>query len=465
MSADHKSILRSGGAKTVEDFDLPKWDRQGNLVAKPVKKKPTIATKIEDIKEEVVKVPTAKEIEAIREEAYNEGFEQGYQNGLGQGQREGLVKGQKEGLEKGQEEGLLKGVETGRAQALTEERTKTDEKLAVLTEVSTALKSQIESERDELEKALTALAIRIARQTLQDELRLKPSHISNVVHAAIQCLPNPDEKLTLLLNPEEVDFVETFADSHWQLQADDSVTVGGCKIKSAYSYVDYTLEHRFENAVSHLLSTIPDVNSEKVKQPLSEEFLTHTQDEHLKSSVDLEKDEEALNVDINDANPNIESTKREPEILKVQEPNVEADVKIEQNSEPDFQKPKELNERHQQDQPSQQVESLATVESLEAEENPDDYQTDLSEKNSEIKHQVRAGEVELNRLNSSDVSTESVSMTKEDSDVLHTDNHTDIHATSESQNKNPELHPPLSETQADTLNSEDENRHEQNPPE
>lgn len=277
MSATEKrSVLRNDGSRSVESLDLPKWDRDGNLIRKP-KPKPK-PTQVEDVKQETVKVPTVKDVEAIREAAYNEGFEQGYENGLNQGKREGNEQGLAEGKEAGHKEGLIAGEETGRAQALAEEQKKTDEKLAVFESLSDALKNQVALEQSELEQALLTLAVRLARQVVQDELRLKPSHIEAVVHAAVQCLPNPDDKLTVLINPEELEFVSSFADSHWTLQADDSISVGGCKIKSGYSYVDYTLEHRFENAVSHMVANLSEQAKEKAQEPLSEEFLMRPAD-------------------------------------------------------------------------------------------------------------------------------------------------------------------------------------------
>ncbi|WP_196158021.1 flagellar assembly protein FliH [Reinekea sp. G2M2-21] len=275
MSSSNKSILRHNKVPNVENLELPSWDRHGNLITKKKKPQP-LPTKVEDVVETKVSLPTLKEVEAIREDAYNEGFEQGYETGMTQGQRDGLTAGKKEGYDAGYQEGLTAGTTAGREQALAEERVKTDDKLTVLESVSAELKNQIATEQHELEQALLSLSVRIARQVIQDELRLKPNHISVIVHAAVQSLPNPDEKLTVLLNPDEVDFVKTFADSHWTLVADDSITTGGCKVKSGFSYVDYSLEHRFDNAVNHLISHLEHVDEQKVKSPISSDYLMRT---------------------------------------------------------------------------------------------------------------------------------------------------------------------------------------------
>jgi flagellar assembly protein FliH len=281
MSSDNKSILRSDKTKDAENLDLPRWDRLGNLVSKPAKKKLAAKvkpTKVEDVPEESVKVPTVKDIEAIREEAYNEGFEQGYQNGLKQGQHEGLELGKAEGKEQGHEEGLTLGAEQGLEKALAEEREKTTAQLAVFVELNTALKNQISIEQDEIKEALLSISMRIARQTLQDELRLKPSHISCVVLAAIKSLANADEKLTVRLIPQDLDFVATFAVYHWTLVGDETIEMGGCTIKSGFSYVDFTLEHRFDAAVSHLVSQLNGTVDTKRVEPFSEDYLMGSED-------------------------------------------------------------------------------------------------------------------------------------------------------------------------------------------
>ncbi len=296
MSSSNKSILRNNKVPDVENLQLPTWDKHGNEIHKAVtpQAKPT---QVEDVSEESLKVPTLKEVESIREEAYNEGFEQGFQNGLGQGHREGVVEGKKEGYEVGYQEGLTAGMTTGHEQTVAEERVKTDDKLTVLASVANELKNQLGQEQSELEKALLVLSIKIARQVLQDELHLDPNHIAVVVHAAVQSLPNPDEKLTVLLNSSDLEFVSSFADSHWTLEADESISAGGCKIKSKYSYVDYTLEHRFDNAVSQLVAQLEDSDINNIKQPITDEYLLPLKQADIQERASTNEESTDANLD------------------------------------------------------------------------------------------------------------------------------------------------------------------------
>ena len=281
MSSDNKPVLRAKDAVTAASMPLVKWDKNGSVVTKAkvpkASNKESLVQTVAEVEQETIKAPTVKELESIREDAYNEGFEQGFENGMAQGQRAGHSEGHASGFSAGKQEGLdlglKQGIAAGTAEGKLAEETKGTEKLAVFDALSGALKAQIPQEQAELEQAVLALSIRIARQIVQDELRAEPSHIAAVVGAAVQSLPNPDDKLTLYVSPDEFDYVTSFADKHWQLEADADISVGGCKIKSQYSYVDYTLEHRFDTAVSHLMTQLSDTNAKAAESPLSDETL------------------------------------------------------------------------------------------------------------------------------------------------------------------------------------------------
>ena len=300
MSVKKNGVFRhsSSSAKTVEEYSLPQWSRNGELI-KPAPRKAAVK-KVEEVVDDEIKAPTVAELKAIREAAYNEGFEQGYANGLSQGEREGNRAGHAAGLEQGKAEGLSQGQSEGRAQALREDQQKTAEKLAVFDAAVQQLQQQLLLEQTELEGALLGLALRLSAQVVQDEMALTAGHIQPLVHAAVQSLPNPDDKLTLILNPQDVAMVESIADSHWTLTADASIARGGCKIKSGFSYVDYTLEHRFGSAVSSLLNQWQSHTGKQqttVTKPLSDAPLLN-EDSHR-----LEKHEPAAVPDADSETP------------------------------------------------------------------------------------------------------------------------------------------------------------------
>jgi len=275
MSSDSKPILRRKDVISAANLPLVKWDKNGLVVdgAPKAKASAEVVESVDEVAHEAIKAPTVKELESIREDAYNEGFEQGFESGMTQGHSAGQTEGHAEGLIAGQEKGTEQGLAAGTAKGELAEAKKNKEKLAVFEALTAAFKAQMPHEQAELEQALLSLSIRIARQIIRDELRAEPSHIAAVVHAAVQSLPNPDEKLTLSVNPSELEFVTSFAEKHWQLEGDVKVSVGGCKIKTQYSYVDYTLEHRFDAAVRHLMTKLGEDSAKASQSPLSEQPL------------------------------------------------------------------------------------------------------------------------------------------------------------------------------------------------
>lgn len=276
MNPKKPEVMRN--ATDVAEYELPEWDKQGNRLSpkKPIVTKPQAEPEpaSEELTEADISAPTVKELAEIREQAYNEGFEQGYEEGLKQGKVAGAI----EGKQQGHTEGLLKGAEQGAAQAeqkadLAYEKQR-QETFAVFVEAVAELKIYRQNDQKELETALATLAIRLAKQVIQDELVLQPKHIIPVVHATVESLPNPDDSLTISLHPLDLAIIAEVADSHWQLQPNESITRGGCTLKSGFSYVDYTLEHRFETAIRSLLHHIetPKETAQWLK-PLSNEPL------------------------------------------------------------------------------------------------------------------------------------------------------------------------------------------------
>lgn len=235
----------------VEAYRLPRWDADGNLIddrPKPVQ------TVTEDVEEDVVKPPTAEEIQQIHDSAYDEGFESGYQQGMRQGQQDGHKAGHQQGYDEGSQVGREAGEQAGFEAALKTEEKRIRESLAPLEDVLKQLQQVLPAQEAALREGLVALAVRLARNLFDAELALKPEHIQTLVHNAVQALPNADERLVIELHPDDLALVERIADSHWQLQTSDDLSRGGCRVRSRFSYVDYSLEHRFRQQLSNLLA-------------------------------------------------------------------------------------------------------------------------------------------------------------------------------------------------------------------
>ena len=211
--------------------------------------------------------PSVQEIQAIRDEAYNEGFQSGYSDGLAQGKQEGKQQGLELGTQEGKEQGVQQGRKEGEEQAKQQAAERYQQELAKATQAwqtaITALQSTIESRDSELQPALVQMVVQICRGVFIKEMQLSPDHIQAIVQTALAAFPQ-------MLNA----FNFLNADDHAELEAltnyqpeqdiqcvvDDSLASGGCIVKSQYSYVDYTMTHRFTQQLQSVIEALPELD-------------------------------------------------------------------------------------------------------------------------------------------------------------------------------------------------------------
>lgn len=206
---------------------------------------------------ETIAPPTMAEIEDIRaqaeEEGFNEGKTQGYAEGLEQGRLEGLEQGHTEGLAQGHEQGL----EAGLAEAKT------------LIQRFEGLLSQFEKPLQlldgDIEHSLMTLTMALAKSVIGHELKTHPEQILSALRLGVESLPIKEQSVSIRMHPDDVALVEQLYTStqlnrnQWQLEADPSLNSGDCIISSQRSLVDLTLSSRIDavfeslrNQQSHL---------------------------------------------------------------------------------------------------------------------------------------------------------------------------------------------------------------------
>ncbi|MEJ2618893.1 MAG: flagellar assembly protein FliH [Candidatus Thiodiazotropha sp.] len=175
--------------------------------------------------------PTAEELEAIQQQAYEEGFEKGKQEGFEFGHKEGLSQAQRE---------------------LTQYTSQFDRLLESFEHPLRNLDNQVEKE-------LLALVIAIVKQLVRREVKSDPNLIVGVVREALSVLPVSSRNVRLLLHPEDAELIrEVYAlgDSEvgWQLIEDPVINRGGCKVVTDTSQVDATLDSRLASLIAPLLA-------------------------------------------------------------------------------------------------------------------------------------------------------------------------------------------------------------------
>lgn len=172
---------------------------------------------------ETVRLPTAEEVAAIEQAAYQEGFERG----------------------------LREGREAARKEL--------QERVSHLDHIMAGLTHPLSQVNDEVEDELVALAIAMARQLIRRELQSDPKQIVAVVREALKALPSDARRVQLFLHPEDACLVHelmavTEGDGPlWKVVDDGGLTRGGCRVQSEYSRIDATVEKRLNNVISQLL--------------------------------------------------------------------------------------------------------------------------------------------------------------------------------------------------------------------
>jgi len=164
-----------------------------------------------------VPLPTAEELQQIQTQAHQEGFAAGH----------------------------LEGRAKGAADA---ERMK---------QVLAGLEAALQQFDQQVAQDVLALSLDIGKQMLRQALKVKPGLVLAVVREAMNSLPQASHHPHLILNPEDARVVRSFmeadlAHSAWKIQEDSRIERGGCRIESANSEIDATMEARWKRVVAAL---------------------------------------------------------------------------------------------------------------------------------------------------------------------------------------------------------------------
>lgn len=162
-----------------------------------------------------VPLPTAEEVENIHRQAYQEGYAAGYQEG----------------------------------------RAKVNDELARLTRLLSSLDGALANFDEGLTQNLLNLGLDIAKQMLREALKIRPELVVPLIREAVNSLPPAGQHPHLRLNPEDATLVRNLlADElnhfHWKIVEDGRIERGGCRVETANSEIDATLEGRWRRILS-----------------------------------------------------------------------------------------------------------------------------------------------------------------------------------------------------------------------
>lgn len=172
------------------------------------------------------KAATAKELESIQKQAYDEAY----------------AEGQKKGYQQ-------------KIHELENQITSLRSIVGMLSEPLKELDEDIVSE-------LAQLSMIVAKQVVRRELHTDEGEIVGIVREAMSALPSSTRKITLNIHPDDSELIrnafslsddDNSEELRWNLLEDPMVSRGGCKISTENSRIDATVEARLNRVINTLL--------------------------------------------------------------------------------------------------------------------------------------------------------------------------------------------------------------------
>ena len=195
--------------------------------------------------------PTAEEIEAIRQAAYDEGFAEGKQTGYDEGKAEGLEAGKTEGLAQGHDEGLKRGLEEGQAQI--------NQQSELWQSLADKLHEPLLQIDAQVRKEIVKLAVALARSVIRTEVTLSEQVILQALSEGLKALPVEETQFKIHMHPDDIALVtahfgeETLQNKGWTLIETPALARGGCDIVTKNNAVDLSVERRCKNVLDKFL--------------------------------------------------------------------------------------------------------------------------------------------------------------------------------------------------------------------
>ncbi|OHC23283.1 MAG: flagellar assembly protein FliH [Pseudomonadales bacterium RIFCSPHIGHO2_02_FULL_60_43] len=247
-------LIRAKDLKGVDVWALPSFDPEVEL-PEPSEEEhandPSVEAgdqapaESEEVALEDVKPLTLDELEAIRQDAYNEGFATGEKDGFHAGQ-----------LKAKQEADIALAA-----------------KLASMEQLMTQLFEPISAQDQQLEEAMVSLLGQMVRQVIQRELVSDSSQIRQVLSEALKLLPMGTGNIRIHVNPQDFEIIKALRERHeesWRILEDTSLLPGGCRVESELSRIDATVETRLNQAIKQLF----EQQREQAAHPLEADLHT-----------------------------------------------------------------------------------------------------------------------------------------------------------------------------------------------
>lgn len=173
-----------------------------------------------------------------------------------------------EQIEEIQQQARSEGFEQGRREGLQAARSEIDASLMRFEQMIRSLAQPLQVVNEQVESELVQLSMAIAKQIVRRELQTQPEQVIGVVREALAALPVAARDIQIHLNPEDAVIVREHlatsdeSEAPWKLVDDLTLTHGGCRIESATSSIDATVEKRLNSVIAELLGGTRSVDDD-----------------------------------------------------------------------------------------------------------------------------------------------------------------------------------------------------------
>jgi flagellar assembly protein FliH len=104
---------------------------------------------------------------------------------------------------------------------------------------------------------MLTLSLEIARQMVQQTIKVNPEILLNVINSAISSLPHFNQGAHLIMHPDDAALVrekmgEQLAHSGWKIFENAQIERGGVKVETANSQIDATVATRWQHIATAL---------------------------------------------------------------------------------------------------------------------------------------------------------------------------------------------------------------------
>lgn len=192
---------------------------------------------------------------AALQRAVADGFQEGIDKGYEQGLEQGREAGHREGFERGVEDGKAIGREEGRIQGL-KAFNEAAQPLEQLVERFERFRQDFEQARRE---QLLELVQKVSKQVIRCELTLHPTQLLSLAEEALAAMPDDQEDVRILLNPEECARIRELAPERaaaWRLVPDEKLALGECRVVTAQAEADIGCQQRLDSCMDTLAEHI-----------------------------------------------------------------------------------------------------------------------------------------------------------------------------------------------------------------